>query len=573
MLRATKLLKHVSKAVARSSLTGIKGAQLSVATRALHYRRQYESKRVIQRSAPVACLVDGKRQYGSSALDTIANVAATGAGIGAIAAIGTGAWLTTRYKVASAGEYLVRTGPFIDDVDISRRAFQLPYQTMTRISLEPNTYHCVIEEAMDLKRVSFNLPTVFTVGPKDDIASLKIYAKLLQQSNSDDLKSKIIGIIQGETRMAAGRLPLDDLFNNREKFKEEITERINDKLSVFGLHVYNANIEELRDMKGTNYFADQRKRALEIVSQKASVDVAEQQKLGHVGKAQHATEQRQKLAEYEKQAKLIENERDREIAESAAALSVAKADFERKMQVAQFESKAASEKRQLELQKEVEEFRNKQNLESLRASEFTVANVKAEVDVRKAEGIATSSIREAEGKANALKIAAEGKATALKVEAEAQAMATKMTAEAKATATKLQADADAEATKLKAAANLVHAENEAKGIVKLRGAEAEGLTRLIESAGGVQNLSQYLMVRDGVVTQIAEQQAKAVHDMKPTVNVWQTGSKETGTGGLSDTVNDLLRNGMPLLDGIKSQTGIDFMKAFRSGETSTATKA
>ena len=40
---------------------------------------------------------------------------------------------------------------------------------------------------------------------------------------------------------------------------------------------------------------------------------------------------------------------------------------------------SGAEKRTLELQKEVEEFRTKQNMESLRASEFSVANVNAEV--------------------------------------------------------------------------------------------------------------------------------------------------------------------------------------------------
>jgi uncharacterized membrane protein YqiK len=212
---------------------------------------------------------------------------------------------------------------------------------------------------------------------------------------------------------------------------------------------------------------------------------------------------------------------------------VAKAEFHRQTQVAEFESKAAGEKRQLELQKDVEECRSRQILEHLRALEVTAANVKAEIEVR----------------------IAEGHATALKTEATA-----------KAEVTKLQAHADSEAIKMKAHANYVQAENEAKAILKLREAEAEGLTKLIHSAGGVQNLSQYLIVRDGVLVQLAEQYAKSLHDMKPNVNVWQTGSKDDGVSGLSGTVGDLLRNGMPLLDGIKQQTGIDFLKSFRSKE-------
>jgi hypothetical protein len=135
----------------------------------------------------------------------------TGAEIGTYAAYAAGstllpllAWASTRYKVAEANEYICRTGLFIDDIDISKQAFLFPYQTISLIKMEPVTYSCVIEEAMSAERISFNLPTVFTVGPTDNKDSLKIYAKLLQGSTPEDLHLKISGIIQGETRMAVG---------------------------------------------------------------------------------------------------------------------------------------------------------------------------------------------------------------------------------------------------------------------------------------------------------------------------------------------------------------------------------
>jgi len=119
-------------------------------------------------------------------IETLTGLSATTVtgGITATALAGTGIWLATRYKVARANEYIVRTGLFIKDIDISKKAFLLPYHTMTYINLEPSTYHCLIEEAMSHERISFNMPTVFTVGPKDDIEALKIYSKLLQQSSS-----------------------------------------------------------------------------------------------------------------------------------------------------------------------------------------------------------------------------------------------------------------------------------------------------------------------------------------------------------------------------------------------------
>ena len=431
----------------------------------------------------------------------------------------TGGWVLTRYKIAGASEYLVRTGVMISDVDISKKAWHLPYQTLKRINLEPVTYHCVIEEAMSSERISFNMPTVFTVGPKDDVEYLKKYAKLLQQSSSDDLKSKIIGIILGETRMAAGRVSLDDLFSNREEFKENIIKNIDSELAQFGLVVYNANIEELRDMPGNEYFVFLRKRALEGAVNDAKVAVAEKNKIGNIGEKKHVTETRQAVAEFEKIATLTENERDREVAESRTKLDIAKAEFSRQVKIAEYEANALSDKRKLELQKEVEEYRIKQETEKLRASEFTVANVQAEVSIRTAEG--------------------------------------------EASARKIKAAADKEAAILTSEGLFIQKQNEAKGILELRRAEAEGLYKLIESAGGVDNLNSYLMIRDNVLENIASTQAKSVQNMKPNITIWKTDSSNN-SDNLSNIVADLVKTGVPLVDGIKKTSGIDLLKGFRN---------
>lgn len=463
---------------------------------------------------------------------------------GSSALLGAAAYASTIYKVAGPDEYLVRTGIFIDDIDISKKAFHLPYQTLTRLNISPKTYPCLIEDAMSIERISFNMPAVFTIGPKDASESLKIYAKLLLGVSPEDLESEILGIIQGEIRLAAGRVSLDDLFNNREEFKEKITDEIKKQLAVFGLDIYNLNIKELTDTKGNEYFVFMRKRALEGAVNKAKVDVAEQNKIGDVGERMHVTEKRQKIAEFEKQAKLIENERDRDIAESETALNIAKAEFKRQQEIAEAQSDAGAEIKKLELQKQVEEQRNKQNMEKLRASEFTVANVKAEVKVK-----------EAEGTANAMKLEAEGKAAAIRLEAQANADAMMM-----------QANAEAESMKMKAQASYIEKENEAKGILKLREAEAEGLEKLIPSAGGVENLNKYLIIKENILSKLAEEQANAIYGMKPNINILQTGSKSDDVNGASNVINDLVTNAVPLFEAIKNQYGIDPLKTFRNTE-------
>lgn len=484
-----------------------------------------------------------KRKYSSlSTEQTVTDLLLSSNGLlGATGLVTTMAagWLATRYKIAGPNEYVVRTGILIEDIDVSKRAFKLPYQTLTKVSLEPATYHCTIDEAMSNERITFGMPTVFTIGPEDDIEQIKKYAKFLHTTSTDDLKSKIIGIIQGETRVAAGKVRLDDLFNDRNEFKQIIVKNIDSELSQFGLKVYNANIGELKDMVGNEYFTYMKKKALEGAVNRAKVDVAEQAKIGNIGEKKHLTETRQNLADYEKQAKLSENDRDREIAESSTKLEISKVEFDRQKKIAEYEAAANSEKRKMELQKEVEEYRNRQEVERLRATHFAPTNVNAEIAVKQAEGIA-----------NALKIEAEGKALAMEIEAKGRAAATK-----------LQAEAESIAMKMKAEAHYIEKENEAKGTVKLLGAEAEGFQQLIASGGNVDALIAYLLVKNNVLQNIAAEQSKAVQGMKPTI--WMTGNVNEDKVRLSNVVDDLVKTGVPLLENLKSSVGIDLLKGFK----------
>jgi flotillin len=59
-----------------------------------------------------------------------------------------------------------------------------------------------------------------------------------------------------------------------------------------------------------------------------------------------------------------------------------------------------------------------------------------------------------------------------------------------------------------------------------------------------------------VLEKLAEQQAEAVKGMNPNINIWNTGEPNSKASG---ALADLLKSGMPLLDGIKQQTGYDFL--------------
>jgi flotillin len=425
--------------------------------------------------------------------------------------VGIGGFIAYRYRVAGPSEYIIRTGIGIENVSVTKKALQFPFQTFQKMSIAPATFPIEID-AMSAQRIPFRMPSVWTIGPKNELDSLERYATLLGEKGADGVKETVEGVIQGETRVLTANIDLGILFSDRDTFKNDVVTRINEVMDPFGLTVYNANIAELADLDEENrYFEEQKRRALQRVNQEARVDTAEAIKDGEIGEMAFLGETRQKVAGIETEAKIVENTRLKDIAESNKDLSVAEAEYSREIRIAEIEAEAKAQARQWKLQHHVEEARQKQQTVNLRADMFTRADIQAEVDIREAEGFS--------------------KAIMIKSEAE-----------------------------------LFAKQQEAVGILAIKQAEAEGLLRLVESAGSVNDLNHYMMVRDGMLQDIAKQQADALTGLNPKISIWNTGDSKNGQ--VSDVLADIFKTGMPLFDGIKEQTGYDVLESVGMKKTS-----
>lgn len=87
---------------------------------------------------------------------------------------------------------------------------------------------------MTIEKLQFSLPAVFTIGPHDDQQALEKYAKLLSESAEQtksgvDLNQKVrnhvqdivIGIIEGETRVIVSTMTMEEVFKERQVFKNK----------------------------------------------------------------------------------------------------------------------------------------------------------------------------------------------------------------------------------------------------------------------------------------------------------------------------------------------------------------
>lgn len=156
------------------------------------------------------------------------------------------------FSVAEPNEYLVVTGAGIRNVRIIKKAFIWPFQKCSRLSISPFDFSLNLQ-AMTIEKLQFSLPAVFTIGPDDHPEALQKYAVLLTDGNSGNKVGKtrvtaasgrshvqdiVKGIIEGETRVIVSSMSMEEIFKERQVFKQKVIQNVQSELEQFGLRMY-----------------------------------------------------------------------------------------------------------------------------------------------------------------------------------------------------------------------------------------------------------------------------------------------------------------------------------------------
>ncbi|KAG1361141.1 putative Flotillin-like protein 1 [Cocos nucifera] len=310
------------------------------------------------------------------------------------------------YKVANASEYLAITGLGIQDVKLAKKGWIMPGQSCTVFDVSPVNYTFEFQ-AMSAEKLPFLLPSVFTIGPRvDDRDSLMKYAKLISPHDklSNHVKELVQGVIEGETRVLAASMTMEEIFRGTKSFKEEVFEKVQLELNQFALLIYNANVKQLVDVRGHEYFSYLGQKTQQEAANQAKVDVAEARMKGEVGanqregmtlqnaskidaetrvySKQREGEGRKEEVRVRTEVKIFENNREAEVAEADAELTKRNAEWARGARVAEVEAEKAVAIREAELQVEVERRNAIRETEKLKAEKLCQAIVDYDTKVR-----------------------------------------------------------------------------------------------------------------------------------------------------------------------------------------------
>ncbi|KAJ4732877.1 Flotillin-like protein 1 [Rhynchospora pubera] len=458
------------------------------------------------------------------------------------------------FRVAGASEYLAITGWKIDDIKLAKKAWILPGQKCARFDISPVNYTFEVQ-AMSAEKLPFILPAVFTIGPRtDDMGALLKYAKLISPHDklSNHVNELVQGVIEGETRVLAASMTMEQIFKGTKEFKQSVFENVQLELNQFGLIIYNANVKQLVDVRGHEYFSYLGQKTQQEAANQAKIDVSEAKMKGEMGAKEREGHTKQNAAKvnaetriYEKQregeslkqevkvsteVKIFENQRTAEVAQANADLAMKKSAWEKDTRLKQVEAEKAVALRDAELQMEVEKKNAMRQTEKLKADILSKAVVDYEMKVQEANRDLYQKQKAAE---------------AMLYEQERAADARRAAAEAAFFARQREVEAE-----------LYSQQKEAEGLVALGKAQSQYLTSLLDALGGNYfALRDYLMINKGMYQEIARINADGIKGLQPKISVWNTNG-QGDEGGAMNEVAEFYRKVPPLMTIVQDQTGI-----------------
>ncbi|KAL3439512.1 hypothetical protein BDV09DRAFT_157565 [Aspergillus tetrazonus] len=394
-------------------------------------------------------------------------------------------------------------------------------------------------QAMTIEKLQFSLPAVFTIGPEDKLSSLKKYALLLSGKTghqpstrpaaaTEDLNTPttrnhvqdiVKGIIEGETRVIVSSMTMEEIFKERQIFKSKVISNVQNELEQFGLKIYNANVKELQDTKGSEYFAFLSRKAHEGALNQAKIDVAEARMRGEIGEAEKKGRTKQEISKIDAETAVLETKRKAEKAKADSELLNRQTELDSQVEMGKIIAKRQTESRDAELQKQVETKRAETELERLRAKQVTKSKVERESAQEQADALYYSNTK-----------AAEGRLYEEKMEADARFY-------------RSCKDADAMFNMKK---------REAEGVMEM----AKAYGALIDVLGGPDAFLQWKMIETGMYERLALANGQAIQGLQPKITTWNTGDGASSSGDAMGPIRHIMQGLPPLLSTIHDQTGI-----------------
>ena len=364
--------------------------------------------------------------------------------------------------------------------------------------------------------ININVDAAVNVKISNEADKLQLAAQNFLNQPTDYIARVAREVLEGNMREIVGRMNLQEMVSDRQKFAELVKENAGPDLASMGLDVVSFNVQNFTDSNG-------------IIGDLGIDNVTKIKKNAAIAKAESERDISVAQAAANKEANDARVKAETEIAIKNNEMTIRKAELKKMADIKMAEADAAYEIQQQEQRKTIE---------------ITSANA----DIAKREKEAELAEREIELTEKKLDAEVKKTADAEKYKAQQIAEAEMLARQREADAKRYEAEQAALAKRAEADALKYAMEQEAQGIRAKGLAEAEAIQKKAEAQkimGEASILEMYLQALPEVVKNAALPLAKTDKIVM------------YGTGNAAKLTGDVMRTASQVSEGIREATGID----------------
>ena len=390
--------------------------------------------------------------------------------------------------------------------------------------------------------ININVDATVNVKISDNEERLKLAAQNFLNKNAEYIGRVAREVLEGNVREIVGKMALEEMVSDRQKFASLVKENAEPDLAAMGLDIISFNVQNFVDGNG-------------VIENLGVDNIVKIQKNAAISRAESEKEIAKAQANAKREANEAEVNAESEIAKKQNELSIQRAELKREADIKQAEADAAYKIQEEEQRKTVE---------------ITTANA----NIAKQEKEILLKQREAEVMEQALDAQVKKKAEAEKFAKQQQADAQLYERQREAEAKKFETEKEAEAMKAQAEAKKFTMEQEAEGIRTKGLAEAEAIrAKAVAEAEGIEKKAE-AMAKMGEAA-VLEMYFRALPEVvKNAAEPLASVDKITmyGDGNSSKLMKDVMGTVVQVTDGLKEATGVDLqavLSGFLAGKAAT----
>lgn len=419
--------------------------------------------------------------------------------------------------------------------------------------------------------INIQVDAAVNVKISDKIERLNLAAQNFLNKPVDYIARVAREVLEGNMREIVGKMNLEEMVSDRQKFAELVKENAEPDLAAMGLDIVSFNVQNFVDENGVieNLGVDN----IVKIQKNAAISRAESEK--EIAKAQAIAKKEandaQVSAELEianakaraqKEKAVVQAQADREAkeAEISAATLIAQKENDLKIKEAELQKDADTKKAIADAAYQIQQETERKTVE-IATAEANLARQEKAIALKEKEVELTERTLEATVKkqAEAEKYAKQQESDAKLYETQRKSEAQLFERQKNAEAEKFEREKEAEALKATAEAQKYAMEQEAEGIRKKGLAEAEAIkAKALAEAEGIEKkaeamkqmgeaavLEMYFKAMPEIAKNIAEPLAKV-----DKITMY-------GDGNSSKLMKDIMNTMTQVTDGMKESTGID----------------